>query len=109
MLNRPSPSVTALFIRSIRAGLAASTLTPGNTPKNFLRGPSQRRLDMSFFKNINMAAGRKVQLRWEIFNVTNTVNFTNPNGSFGSLAFATITSTGNSIARQMQFAARFTF
>src|SRR2546425_10557970 len=32
MLDRPSPSVTTLRTFSIRAGLAASTVTPGSTP-----------------------------------------------------------------------------
>src|ERR1700730_6062819 len=31
MLNRPSPSVTTVRTRSMRAGLAASTVTPGIT------------------------------------------------------------------------------
>jgi hypothetical protein len=83
--------------------------TAGNTPNNLMYGPSQRRLDLSFFKNVSLGAARRLQLRWEIYNLTNTDNFANPNGTFGNPQFGRISSTGNNIARQMQFGARFTF
>jgi hypothetical protein len=86
-----------------------AAFTAGNTPRNLLTGPSQRRLDMSFFKNVDLASGRRLQLRWEIYNVTNTANFVSPNSALGNPQFGRITSTGNSIARQMQFGARFSF
>ena len=36
-----------------------------------------------------------LELRAEAFNVTNTPPFGDPNGSFGSAAFGSITSAGN--------------
>jgi hypothetical protein len=83
--------------------------TAGNTPNNLMTGPTQRRLDLSFFKNVSLGAARRLQLRWEIYNLTNTANFATPNGSFGNAQFGQISSTGNNIARQMQFGARLTF
>ena len=41
--------------------------------------------------------------------MTNTANFINPNSQLGDPAFGTISSTGNSIPRQMQFAAKLIF
>ena len=86
-----------------------AAFTPGNAPRNFMRGPSQRRLDVSFFKNVQLGGARRLQLRWEIYNVLNVANFMAPNSALGNPQFGRITSTGNSIARQMQFGARFTF
>ncbi len=49
-----------------------------------------------------------MQLRAEAYNVTNAVNFGNPNGALGNAAFGTISGT-NGTPRQMQFAAKVLF
>jgi hypothetical protein len=49
---------------------------PGNSPKDVIRGPGVTNSDITLFKNIPFgAAARKVQLRWEIYNVFNQVQF----------------------------------
>ena len=48
------------------------------------------------------------ELRTEVFNVTNTAAFGQPNGSFGSSAFGTITSTATD-PRVIQLAARIRY
>ena len=60
--------------------------------RNFLHGPSQRRLDLSLFKDFPLPRSARLQLRVEAYNVTNAVNFANPNGALGNAAFGTITS-----------------
>lgn len=80
----------------------------GNTGRNTLRGPPQRRLDVSLFKDVPVR-GARLQLRVECFNITNTPSFANPNAALGSSSFGTVTSTGNSIPRQLQFAAKLVF
>ena len=47
------------------------------------------------------------EFRAEVFNVTNTPPLNDPNGSFGSAAFGTITSAGN--PRDFEFAGKFRF
>jgi len=64
---------------------------------------------LKLFKDLGLSQGRKLQLRAEVYNVTNTPNFVNPNAQLGNPAFGSISSTGNSIPRQMQFAAKFLF
>jgi len=91
------------------AFVAQSQFTAGSAPATVLHGPSQRRLDLSLFKDLGLSQGRKLQLRAEVYNVTNTPNFVNPNAQLGNPAFGSIASTGNSIPRQMQFAAKFLF
>jgi hypothetical protein len=39
--------------------------------------------------------GENLEFRAEVFNLTNTPPFDDPNGSFGSSSFGTITSAGN--------------
>jgi hypothetical protein len=48
-----------------------------------------------------------LDFRAEVFNVTNTPPLNDPNGSFGSAAFGTITSAGN--PRDFEFAAKILF
>jgi hypothetical protein len=92
------------------AAFAAQTInTIGNAPRNPLHGPPQRRLDLSLFKDLSLTSAARLQLRVECYNVTNTPSFANPNAAIGAPGFGSITSTGNSIPRQMQFAAKLLF
>jgi hypothetical protein len=76
--------------------------------RNRMHGPIQRRLDMSLFKDVELSATARLQLRMEVYNVTNTPSFANPNGQLGNAAFGTITSTLGT-PRQMQFAVKLLF
>jgi Carboxypeptidase regulatory-like domain len=84
-------------------------LTAGNAPVGLLHGPPQRRLDFSIFKTLEMRSNNRLQIRIEVYNVTNTANFQPPDGSFGGATFGSISSTGNSIPRQMQFGIKYLF
>ena len=53
-------------------------------PRNLLHGPSQRRLDLSLFKDVALPGTARLQLRVEVYNVTNTPSFANPNGTLGN-------------------------
>ena len=79
----------------------------GNTPRNFLRGPAQKRVDFNISRT--MGLGRvQAEIRWEIFNLFNTVNFGQPENNRDSLDFGTITSTVGG-PRVSQLGLRFTF
>lgn len=88
---------------------AQPQFTVGNAPAFVDYGPPQRRLDLSLFKDLAFGGARRLQLRYEAYNVTNTPSFNSPNTAFGTAAFGTVTSTGNNIPRQMQFAVKFLF
>ena len=45
-----------------------------------LRGPGQRNVDYSMFKNFNFKERVNLQFRWEAFDLFNTPFFANPNG-----------------------------
>ena len=83
----------------------APTFTYGNASRNPVRGPAYRDLDLSLIKHTRLGEHNDVEFRAELFNLTNTPAFSQPNGSFGAAAFGTITST-TSEQRVIQFALR---
>jgi hypothetical protein len=86
---------------------AAPTFTFGNASRNPVRGPSYRDVDFSLIKHTHLAEKVDMEFRAEIFNLTNSPAFSQPNGSFGSAAFGTITTTTTD-PRVVQFAVRLT-
>ena len=83
---------------------------PGNAPRHFstLRGPGIRNLDASLSKEFSIREDMKLQIRAEMFNVTNTPRFAFPNSAFGDEGFGNVESTTGNF-RKMQFGARFQF
>jgi hypothetical protein len=67
----------------------------GTSGFDSMRGPGFRNLDLGVFRQLSLGAQRSLQIRVEIFNVTNTPHFANPNGNVNSSGFGTITSTAN--------------
>lgn len=84
----------------------------GTLGRNTVRGPNQMTLDMSVLKNIQVGLGY-MQLRAEVFNVTNRTNWGTPdmtafiNGALNPTA-GRITSTSTP-ARRMQLGVRWVF
>ena len=81
--------------------------TFGNASRNLLRGPKFASTDLSLMKNVPLGGGMRFQFRAEIFNIFNTVNYGNPNGSFLSPGFGMITSAGS--MRQVQLGGKLLF
>ena len=81
----------------------------GNLGRNVLRGFWQRRVDLSLAKAFSFGGTRNLELRWDVFNVFNTVNFANPNNDLqDAVDFGVITNTIGG-PRVGQFRAKFTF
>lgn len=82
----------------------------GNLGRNTLRGPSQKRFDLSFQKSTKfMNEKLELELKWDIFNVFNLVNFANPNSDLNDETdFGQITRTVGA-PRVMQFGAKVRF
>lgn len=83
----------------------APQFTIGSASRNPVRGPAYRDLDLALVKHTTLFHETGMELRAELFNVTNTPAFAQPNGSFGSPAFGSITSTTTD-PRVMQLAIR---
>ena len=80
----------------------------GTAGRNLLHGPPLFSMNVSFFKNIPFKERMKFQIRAEMFNAFNEVNFSNPNAVFGTAAFGTIGSTSID-NREIQFGAKLQF
>ena len=81
--------------------------TFGNASRNLLRGPKFASTDLSLMKNVPLGGNMRFQVRLEIYNILNTVNYGNPNGSFDAPGFGMITSAGS--MRQMQLGGKLLF
>ena len=53
--------------------------TPGNEGRTMLYGPHQRSMDFSLFKDFQLLERMKLQFRAEVYNLTNSENFGQPN------------------------------
>ena len=105
----------------------AGTFTPGNTPRNFLRGPHFAQVDLSVMKNTKLSENTSLQLRMDIFNLFNRANFADPSGGLvpgdnntlrpGAFFGQSVSTVGNQLGgllgfggpRQIQLSARFNF
>lgn len=101
---------------------------PGNTPRNFLRGPHFAQVDFSVAKSTRLTESKSLQIRMDIFNLFNKANFADPSGgltpgdtpnSLAPTAFfgRSVSTVGNQLGgllgfggpRQIQLSARFNF
>ena len=83
--------------------------TFGNELRNRLTGPGFQNMDLTIQRQIRLSSGVTVGLRWDVFNLFNTVNFGLPNRDLASPAtLGTITSLASD-PRTMQVSARLTF
>jgi hypothetical protein len=80
----------------------------GDVPKGYLRGPGFWNVDASFSRNINLAEGRRIELRVEAFNLFDNVNWANPNVQRGNTNEGMITNTSGD-PRIMQVAVKYNF
>jgi hypothetical protein len=80
--------------------------TPGNAGPAGAWGPRAVTTDISLVKRFTFP-NFTADVRAEAFNLFNTVNYANPNGSFGTTSFGQITSAGD--PRIVQLAVRVGF
>jgi hypothetical protein len=79
----------------------------GNSSRNPVRGPGLQNADVMIGKTFRVSERVSFEFRAEAFNVSNTPPLNDPNGSYGSAAFGTITSAGN--PRDFEFAGKVHF
>ena len=99
--------------RSVARYFNTAAFTPapqfviGTSSRNPVRGPGLQSADLMIGKTFRVTESAAVELRAEAFNVSNTPPLNDPNGSFGSAAFGSITSAGN--PRVFEFVAKVLF
>ena len=100
--------------------------TFGNMPRNFLRGPEFWQLDLMFSKDLRFLNTQNLQVRVELFNIANRLNYENPAatlpngtpgvpftdaqaGTFGYMLGPLNRTVGLGTARQTQISLRYSF
>ena len=100
--------------------------TFGNLPRNFLRGPSFWQADLMVSKEFRFAQTQGIQIRAEVFNITNRLNYESPAavlpagtvgqpftdavaGTFGYMLGPLNRAVGLGTARQTQISLRYLF
>ena len=118
--NSGTGGVPNLFSNPTQAYQSYRTPYPGESgDRNQLRYPSFFTLDAGLAKSFSLPwhEGHKAQIRWEVFNVTNSAQFIglantalgyNPSKGLPAAGFGNFTQTQGS-ARIMQFAFRYDF
>ncbi|MFN2444664.1 MAG: TonB-dependent receptor domain-containing protein [Vicinamibacterales bacterium] len=99
----------------------------GNMPRNFLRGPNFWQADLMVSKDLRFARVQSVQVRLELFNIFNRLNYENPAinlpsggtpgvpftdaqaGTFGYMLGPLNRTVGLGTARQTQISLRYSF
>jgi hypothetical protein len=79
----------------------------GNTPRDYLRAPGYRDVDLGIFRDISFEGGIKLQVRGEATNAFNLVSLNGPTASLASSSDGHITSAAS--PRLIQIGLRLTF
>jgi hypothetical protein len=77
--------------------------------RNSLYGAGLASGDVSLFKTVHFTERFGAELRAEIYNITNTPQFQNPDSFLGDANFSLVSATRLASERQMQMAVRFLF
>jgi hypothetical protein len=79
----------------------------GNAPRDSIEGPGTVSNNMALSKTMQMGENRSMEIRAQINNVFNTVQYSGINTTYGAPQFGQVTSVGQ--LRNFQFLARFRF
>ena len=79
----------------------------GSAPRNSVVGPGYANMDLGLAKVWTLGGFGQLEVRWEVFNLLNAVNFALPNRIFGTPNFGRIFSAKT--PREMQFGVKVTF
>jgi hypothetical protein len=64
--------------------------TIGNEPRGYCRGPGMFQTDMAFYKSLHASKKAQLQLRFEVFNIFNNLNFLSQ-GMNNNMSLAAVT------------------
>jgi len=98
---------TAGFVRVPTFTATTATVRPGTYIPGMVRGPANFNLHTTLAKSFTIGAGRRLQVRADVFNLLNRKNYNNPTTNMNNANFGRITGAGR--ARVFQFGGRLTF
>lgn len=97
----------AAFVAVPKSAVSGATLRAGTYGNYALRGPGSFSVDLSFAKNFALPRSLKLQVRTDVFNAFNRVNYTNVTTNIESRTFGQL--TGAAGARAIQLNTRLSF
>jgi hypothetical protein len=111
----PTPGGTGSFLNAGAFSRLTGRGDIGNAPRTFFQLPGIVNTNLSAFKNFSLGGHKRLQFRWEVYNLFNQVNWSdiNTNAQFNPQGQMVNTSFGQATAarspRIMQGAIRFSF
>jgi hypothetical protein len=105
-LSRGERTIDRWF--DVSAFQPAAQFTYGNSARNVLRAPGNVNLDLLIGRNFAFSERKRLELRGEFFNATNSAHFGQPDLNIRSAQVGRITST-QAPNRQIQLGLRFAF
>lgn len=108
----PSQGLVFYFDQAERGRFKIDGAVPGvqgNTPRNFFTGDGLFNLDASLQKDITIREGKKLEIRADATNLSNTPTFGFPTATANAATFGRIRNSVASSSRKIQLGARFTF
>jgi len=111
----PTPGGSGSFLDATAFSRLTGRGDIGNAPRTFFQLPGIVNTNLSAFKNFQLGGTKRIQFRWEIYNLFNQVNWSaintnaqfNPQGQMVNASFGQATAAR--AARIMQGAIRFSF
>ena len=111
----PNPDGNGSYLNWAAFARPAGRMDLGNAPQRFFRMPWIKNTDLALFKNFQVGRNRRIQFRWEVYNLFNTVNWSgidtsaqfNPAGEQVDTQFGKATSARD--PRIMQASLRLSF
>jgi hypothetical protein len=100
---------TSAFALPATPGGEIDNSQSGSETRGSVRGPDFTSTDVALIKSLPLFNQRSIELRFEGFNIFNTPHFAQPNATFGSSAFGSITSTVGGDQRLIQLGGKFNF
>lgn len=80
----------------------------GNAARNIVEADGIINFDMGLAKDFKLSEQRRIEFRWEVFNIFNHANFAAPVNDFNAASFGRVLRTSTP-ERQMQFGFKFLF
>jgi Carboxypeptidase regulatory-like domain/TonB dependent receptor-like, beta-barrel/TonB-dependent Receptor Plug Domain len=97
----------AAFVAVPVSSVTTATVRPGNYKVGQARGPANWLLNATVAKNFGVGGQRRLQVRADMFNALNKLNYGSPNSNITSTDFGRISGADN--ARTMQLGMRLSF
>jgi hypothetical protein len=111
----PNPDGSGSYLNWAAFARPSGRMDLGNAPQRFFRLPWIKNTDLAVFKNFRLSGDKRVQFRWEVYNLFDTVNWSaidtsaifNPAGEQVDAQFGKATAARD--PRIMQASFRFSF